>query len=279
MDRHEWKIKLSKLQYQAAWRALLALAGGMKGKVAWYELQEKDVQTMQDVEDSTHISKEKIDNAKRCCWQAESLEASLLHSKHHLEQGDASGSDKEDLEDSRSKEKEGNKDGLLHAGLQVEWCKAYARMRHWKEEILILEEEMQRMLVFLQWKASYWRTKAVVKVFTGAHAEGAFAYAHEQADVWESLESQFSLLWAQNDDGLFIMALRSDAWGDDMVEVEVDEDVNKVAEAVEGAEAEEEGMNREEEKGEEEKEEEDEEEDLDLEVLAVSGKYTEFGEY
>ncbi|KAJ7457415.1 hypothetical protein FB451DRAFT_1341923 [Mycena latifolia] len=41
--------------------------------------------------------------------------------------------------------------------LRVEWAKTRARSRQWTEEVDLLEEEMRRVLVFLEWKAGWWR--------------------------------------------------------------------------------------------------------------------------
>ncbi|KAJ7099018.1 hypothetical protein C8R44DRAFT_593419, partial [Mycena epipterygia] len=42
-------------------------------------------------------------------------------------------------------------------GLRVEWAKTRARAHRWTEEVDLLEEEMRRILVFLEWRAGWWR--------------------------------------------------------------------------------------------------------------------------
>ncbi|KAJ3818270.1 hypothetical protein F5880DRAFT_1511112, partial [Lentinula raphanica] len=69
--------------------------------------------------------------------------------------------------------------------LKVEWCKAYARVQRWREEMLILEEEM-------------W---AVVQGLEDDYAGGVSAYAFRQADVWRQLKQSFELVWARNTGG------------------------------------------------------------------------------
>ncbi|KAE9388173.1 hypothetical protein BT96DRAFT_761349, partial [Gymnopus androsaceus JB14] len=76
-------------------------------------------------------------------------------------------------------------------GLRVEWCKAYARVRCWKEEVNLLSEEIRRTPVYMEWKACWWESKADVEQFAGAHKEGVSAYAHEQAEVWRDMKRRF----------------------------------------------------------------------------------------
>ena len=40
--------------------------------------------------------------------------------------------------------------------LRSEWAKSRARANRCKEEVLLLREEMQRVLVFLEWKSEWW---------------------------------------------------------------------------------------------------------------------------
>ncbi|KAJ7867181.1 hypothetical protein B0H14DRAFT_3441876 [Mycena olivaceomarginata] len=48
----------------------------------------------------------------------------------------------------------------MHEGVRVEWCKAYARVKRWKEEVLLLQEEMVRCLHTLEWQATVWDERA-----------------------------------------------------------------------------------------------------------------------
>ena len=40
--------------------------------------------------------------------------------------------------------------------LRSEWAKSRARANRCKEEVLLLKEEMRRVLVFLEWKSKWW---------------------------------------------------------------------------------------------------------------------------
>ncbi|KAJ6494502.1 hypothetical protein C8R45DRAFT_1135355 [Mycena sanguinolenta] len=62
--------------------------------------------------------------------------------------------------------------------LRIEWGKARARAHRWTEEVDLLEEEMRRILVFLQWKVDRWRGLVDSRVVDGVDVkEGFTAYA------------------------------------------------------------------------------------------------------
>jgi hypothetical protein len=48
----------------------------------------------------------------------------------------------------------------LITALRIEWCKARARAQRWSEEVRLLLEEMRRILEFLNWRATFWETRA-----------------------------------------------------------------------------------------------------------------------
>ncbi|KAJ7035417.1 hypothetical protein C8F04DRAFT_955058, partial [Mycena alexandri] len=87
----------------------------------------------------------------------------------------------------------------LHESLRVEWCRAKARKRRWEEEVLILREEMRRVLRYLEWQYAWWLAR--VSVREGEHAElraGLAAYARRQADMYKGLEQHFREAWSQS---------------------------------------------------------------------------------
>ncbi|KAF7294276.1 CxC2 domain-containing protein [Mycena chlorophos] len=45
----------------------------------------------------------------------------------------------------------------LHDAMRVEWTRALARKNRWNEEVMLLEEEMRRVLRYLQWEVMWWR--------------------------------------------------------------------------------------------------------------------------
>jgi len=40
--------------------------------------------------------------------------------------------------------------------LHIEWAKSRARAQRWHEEVLLLKEEMRRVLVYFEYKVSWW---------------------------------------------------------------------------------------------------------------------------
>ena len=43
--------------------------------------------------------------------------------------------------------------------MRVEWAKARACMKQWKEELLIVQEEMRQVIKYLWWKATWWQVQ------------------------------------------------------------------------------------------------------------------------
>ncbi|KAF7373737.1 hypothetical protein MSAN_00584800 [Mycena sanguinolenta] len=81
-------------------------------------------------------------------------------------------------------------------GLRVEWAKTRARAHRWTEEVDLLEEEMRRILVFLQWKADWWRGQKNRRSVDEVEAkEGFSAYAERQAAIQETMKVRFTDDW------------------------------------------------------------------------------------
>jgi hypothetical protein len=89
----------------------------------------------------------------------------------------------------------------MHDCVRVEWCKAYARVKRWKEEVLLLQEEMVRCLRTLEWQAGIWDRRATAAHYDGkivyqpVHLQGAMALAAKQAAVRRKLAARFQRLW------------------------------------------------------------------------------------
>lgn len=86
--------------------------------------------------------------------------------------------------------------GSVFEGLRVEWVKARARAERWREEVLLLEEEMRRAIVYCRWKASFWdNAETPRESFTTQEEfvlhEGVQAYARRQAEY----ECRRALQW------------------------------------------------------------------------------------
>jgi hypothetical protein len=80
----------------------------------------------------------------------------------------------------------------------VQWCKLMAYAERWDEELVLLPEEMRRLLAYLEWKAAWWLVQADRR--QGAHcsqllAAALDAYAHRQAAICIGWRDQFALQW------------------------------------------------------------------------------------
>ena len=80
--------------------------------------------------------------------------------------------------------------------MRVEWAKARARKMRWKEELMLIQEEMRRVIVHHRWKADWWRDRASLR----SHQDqvvlsGISGYAHKQADICVRLAEQCARHW------------------------------------------------------------------------------------
>ncbi|KAJ7454342.1 hypothetical protein B0H11DRAFT_2244997 [Mycena galericulata] len=86
----------------------------------------------------------------------------------------------------------------LHESVRVEWARAHARKTRWEEEVLLLREEMRRVLRYLGWQANWWRARVAARTDLGMDPEraaGVRAYALKQADWHDRLAAHFRLTW------------------------------------------------------------------------------------
>jgi hypothetical protein len=82
------------------------------------------------------------------------------------------------------------------SGMRVEWAKTHARANRWQEEVLLVTEEMRRVIAFLDWKASWWRAQGSHRDDVRADIQdGLLAYSHRQGDLMQRLAETFAVLW------------------------------------------------------------------------------------
>lgn len=80
--------------------------------------------------------------------------------------------------------------------MRVEWAKSRARAMRWGEEIVLLREEMRRVIQYLDWKSRWWKELCIGR--SDAHPEtrrGQAAYAHKQADMFRNMGLSFAQKW------------------------------------------------------------------------------------
>jgi hypothetical protein len=76
--------------------------------------------------------------------------------------------------------------------LRSEWAKSRARANRCKEEVLLLKEEMRRVLVFLEWKHDWWlQWQSLREGLPLELGEGLRAFSLGQADLQKGLASHF----------------------------------------------------------------------------------------
>jgi hypothetical protein len=81
--------------------------------------------------------------------------------------------------------------------IRVQWATSHARMKRWVEEVELLQEEMRRMVTFLEWRSGDWLDKQDVRLATASPSiqSGLEAYARKQAAIHHDLAVSFSKLW------------------------------------------------------------------------------------
>ncbi|KAJ7025854.1 hypothetical protein C8F04DRAFT_967229 [Mycena alexandri] len=205
--RNESKIRLHSEKYQTAWNSIRRLQGGDARKVGWRRLLQSDIRLMEDPEElKKRDERRKNEEARR---RRRTLQL--------MAEGEAVEEDDEDdaWEDIGEGVCEGaattesrrvvswiwtvagttGSDAELEEGLRIEWAKAYARSRRWKEEIRLLEEEQRRILEAFEHEAKKWEARAgrdVVRVgeIEEGFAQGAIAYALRQAAMYRNIAAR-----------------------------------------------------------------------------------------
>ena len=103
---------------------------------------------------------------------------------------DGSGSEEGDAES-------GATDEEVNDEMRVQWTTSHARLERWTEEVELLQEEMRRVVAFLEWKLEDWLGKQNARstTTTASIKSGLQAYARKQAAVYHDLAVSFSNLW------------------------------------------------------------------------------------
>ncbi|KAJ7629535.1 hypothetical protein DFH06DRAFT_1141148 [Mycena polygramma] len=83
-----------------------------------------------------------------------------------------------------------------HESMRMEWCRAKARKVRWEEEVLLLREEMRRVLRYLDWEADTWRARASARETESAELRhGLSAYALKHEAQYRALGAFFKAEW------------------------------------------------------------------------------------
>ncbi|KAJ6452203.1 hypothetical protein C8R45DRAFT_1057032 [Mycena sanguinolenta] len=199
LDGIEDRIRTAATRYRAARAALLSLRGQGQWENIFHELQKDDIRGMNE---RLLNEEEKEENRKA------RLRAGLP--------ADADGTDIDQYGEGRRvlswiwytggiRDSDAQKDGSLHEGTLIHflfvvwltWTKARARADHWREELILLEEEMRRVLQFCVWKKGWWEGKVNCGREVSAELEeGLRAYALAQVARERMWESDWRIKWA-----------------------------------------------------------------------------------
>jgi hypothetical protein len=80
--------------------------------------------------------------------------------------------------------------------MRCEWAKTKARADRWREEVLLITEEMRRTICFLEWKAMWWLEQVASRSDAPLRVQrGISAYAAKQAAVCRSMVRSFAECW------------------------------------------------------------------------------------
>jgi hypothetical protein len=80
----------------------------------------------------------------------------------------------------------------------------------WSKEVVLLWEEMRRVLAFLEWHADWWEGhRALHEDLDAVLDEGMRAYAGKQAHIRQSMRNHFNHLWCCSDQ-FIALGIRAD---------------------------------------------------------------------
>ena len=80
--------------------------------------------------------------------------------------------------------------------MHAEWAQTQAHMCQWKEELLIIQEEMRRVLAFVEWKSGWWLEQANRReVFDHSVQSDLVAYAHKQSSLCLQMAACCATYW------------------------------------------------------------------------------------
>ncbi|KAJ7790263.1 hypothetical protein B0H14DRAFT_2626209 [Mycena olivaceomarginata] len=216
VDRNECKIWLHSEKYQMAWEAKRSLVGGDAEAVGWKKLLKEDIRCMQDAEELAKSEQKRRAQEERCHQWEDALrrEGELPPLTVEEEQECVVRGSESVCHVSWIRTGAGmmGSDVDLEEALRIEWCKAYARKRRWHEEMLLVEEEVRRAEVTLEFWVREWEARALavpvgesqmqewdgasdgLAKWTYERSEGAVAYALKQAAVFRDVATRLKIL-------------------------------------------------------------------------------------
>ncbi|KAF7319441.1 CxC2 domain-containing protein [Mycena chlorophos] len=204
LARNESQLMLFADLYQIAWFAVLQIEGGDESKVGFKRLQREDIRYMSDAEvHSKKMEQTRLREQRQAQRMARIREEEGDWNEDEMAV-DAPGAQPDPEEDDEFFMNGSNKTKVplnfsarLHANfelaIRIEWCKAWARVRRWDEEVRMVKEETRRVPVSHDEWAAVWKERAK-RVPVGSipeqEAEGMVAYGLKQAAMHLRLAAQ-----------------------------------------------------------------------------------------
>ncbi|PPQ76700.1 hypothetical protein CVT26_004470 [Gymnopilus dilepis] len=198
IDRVHERAKAAASRYRAGRAALLSLRGPGDWTQTLRTLEDRDIRGYQDPErlqprkGRVGIWEDSI--APTASGEAEEPELSLFNEVR--ERRDGTGETRRTLSwiwlNARKPHADDEEDEILRS----EWAKSRARAARGREEVMLLKEEMNRVLKYLEWKADWWRSRVDLRGDMSSDLrEGLRAFALSQADVQSALAVYFRRIW------------------------------------------------------------------------------------
>ncbi|THU93770.1 hypothetical protein K435DRAFT_799447 [Dendrothele bispora CBS 962.96] len=195
------RIHSRKIRYRIAREALLRLRGCGKWEEALKPLLDEDVRGINERALTKEEQREREERIKRVGVEPDSDGEEFL-----IEEGIVSrvrGEGKRRLSWIWYRPDVSEDDPEFRDAICVEWCKSRARLQRWREEVLLLTEELGRMTDYALWKAEWWFQRFVGKEgMKGADidpdlAEGLNSYAWQQANFQSQAAEQTLDKWGE----------------------------------------------------------------------------------
>ncbi|KDR81126.1 hypothetical protein GALMADRAFT_61075 [Galerina marginata CBS 339.88] len=199
IDKIHMKARNAADKYRAARRAKMALAGPGEWEERFRVLEDRDIRGYQDP------NRLRLRVGRKGVWDDEQLARAgkdngaangfLLYNENRTKR-DGTGETRRTLSwiwlTSPSTGDNDDKNEIL----RVEWAKSRARSMRAEEEVMLLKEEMRRVLEFLRWKADWWMARKASRTgLTKELAEGVEGFALTQKNLQTDLANHFRALW------------------------------------------------------------------------------------
>lgn len=209
IDRVHERARASAEKYRSARAARLALSGPGDWEDTFRVLADADVRGFQDanqlrprkgrkgtLEDNQLAEVESEDAGQAEQEGEQETEGELVLFQQDRSRRDGTGETRRTLSWIWTKDSVGKVTDGSDEVLRSEWAKSRARAKRATEEVMLLKEEMHRVLKYLEWKANWWKSQAGGRPQESAELkEGIAAFAFKNSKIQLSLRDSFQKLW------------------------------------------------------------------------------------